>query len=73
MEATFTSDQPTLDAATHYRADLGRGEVSRIVQRDACAVCGRTICVVTDTTVRASFVRLHMQCFKHAVPVTTPA
>lgn len=62
VEATFTSPRDELDRATHYRPNMGKDSPELIVERDRCSQCGGTTCLTTTTGVRATFVRLHMDC-----------
>lgn len=60
--ATFVSDATQLEAATHYGPNMGKGSPERIAERDRCPICNGTIALVTETGVRATFVRLHQAC-----------
>lgn len=65
--ASFTSDAETLNKATRY--NTATWGVLPIATREFCPKCGGVICIYTDTSpggepVRATFVRLHMQCVK---------
>lgn len=67
----FFSDIATLDSATHYRSqENGKdkpGPISKIIKRDPCPCCGRTIMLSTDTGVNATFVTRHRDCALHAI------
>jgi len=64
----FFSDVALLDGATHYRSqERGKdmpGQVSKIVRREQCPLCGRTILISTDTGINATFSTRHIDCTK---------
>jgi len=67
--ADFFSELALLDRATHYRSQEGRkndqsppGPLSKIIDRDMCPRCGKTIYIKTDTGINATFVRMHDAC-----------
>lgn len=60
----FGSELALLDSATHYRASQkdGQGPVSKIIERDPCPGCGRTIMIKTADGTGATFTRKHLSC-----------
>jgi hypothetical protein len=63
----FGSDLDLLDRATHYRASQkdGQGPISKIIRREQCSLCHRTILISTDTGVNATFATRHWACIKN--------
>jgi hypothetical protein len=62
MNAEFTSTAEQLENASHYCPNMGRDPPERIVLRDLCETCHGTTALITESGVRATFVRLHMKC-----------
>jgi hypothetical protein len=65
----FFSDIALLDRATHYRSQEGHkndqsppGPVSKIVRREPCSHCGRTIMLSTASGINATFTTRHQDC-----------
>ena len=62
----FFSDIAALDRATHYRSqENGKdkpGPLSKIIRREPCSCCGRTIMLSTDSGVNATFATRHQNC-----------
>ena len=62
----FFSDIADLDRATHYRSqEAGKGKtgpLSKIIRREPCSWCGRTVMLSTDSGVNATFGTRHLTC-----------